>query len=106
MMISSDEGKRTRAQHHAPCHDCPLRRGALPGWLGESTVEEYVALLHSDLLVPCHAVRPRWHCAGVAIYRANTCKRAAFTLPADKALVFATPMEFRAHHNRVSKEPT
>lgn len=41
-------------------------------------------------------------CAGLAIYRANVCKkprdRSILTLPADREAVFAAPSEFRHHH--------
>lgn len=36
-----------------PCSDCPMRRDALPGWLGGATPEEYRALAHSDHAVDC-----------------------------------------------------
>ena len=46
-------------------------------------------------------------CAGAAVYRSNVCKRphslAILRLPADRTLVFASPIEFRSHHERAPK---
>lgn len=97
-MTSSDDAVTGKRQHTQPCHDCPMRRNSIPGWLGDSTPEEYRTLCHSDHEVPCHAVRGM-HCAGVAIYRTNVVKRAAFRLPADHVAVFSTPMEFVEWHS-------
>ena len=83
-----------------PCSDCPMARTALNGWLGGSTPEEYAALAHSDARPPCH-VHGNVECAGMAIYRANVLKNPrtpGLTLPKDTALVFASPIEFLAHH--------
>lgn len=77
-----------------------MARRALPGWLGGATPEEYTALAHSDAPVPCH-VHGNVHCAGMAIYRRNVCKRIdwpGLVLARDVTTVFATPMEFLAHH--------
>jgi hypothetical protein len=94
-------------QHTKPCSDCPFARGALPGWLGGSTPEEYRRLAHADTIVDCHAIR-KTQCAGLAIYRANVVKRppeGALVLSADREAVFATPMEFVAHHQRENLKP-
>lgn len=99
-MTNSEEAVRGTVQHKQPCHDCPMRRNAIPGWLGSSTPDEYRSLCHSDARVDCHAILGQ-QCAGVAIYRKNVCKRAdppLLSLPADRQAVFATPMEFVAHH--------
>jgi hypothetical protein len=83
-----------------------MRRESLNGWLGGSTPDEYVRLAHSNELVPCH-VHGNVHCAGMAIYRRNVCKRVEFPgllLPADETTVFSTPMEFVAHHTSTSKK--
>lgn len=99
-ITSSDDAIDGKRQHTQPCHDCPMRRNSLPGWLGDSTAEQYRTLCHSDHVVPCHAIRGT-HCAGVAIYRTNVVKSAMFRLPADRETVFATPMEFvEWHENR------
>lgn len=89
-----------KVQITQPCTDCPLRRTSLPGWLGGSTPAQYLRLLHSDALVPCHC-HGNVHCAGVAIYRANTAKRVEFPglkLAADRDIVFDHPEDFSAHH--------
>lgn len=105
VMTISDEALVKRRQHTKPCHDCPMRRNAIPGWLGDSTAHEYRTLCHSDAVVPCHAYKGP-QCAGMAIYRANVVKRCDppnLKLPADRELVFATPMEFMAHHDVLGK---
>lgn len=96
-MTNSDEAVTGKVQHTKPCHDCPMRRNALPGWLGGATPHEYRALCHSHAPVACHAIKGT-QCAGVAIYRTNVVQRADFRLPADREAVFATPMEFVEWH--------
>lgn len=79
-----------------------MARDALPGWLGGSSADEYRRLAHSDEIVHCHAIKGT-HCAGMAIYRRNVAKSippGGFSLEKNKELVFATPMEFMAHHER------
>lgn len=98
MMTNSEEAVTGKRQHTAPCHDCPMRRTAIPGWLGGASAEEYRRLCHSDEAVDCHAIR-NTQCAGVAIYRTNVVKSAAFRLPADHEAVFSNPMEFVEWHN-------
>lgn len=103
-LISSDKAIRGKVQHTRPCSDCPMARLALPGWLGGADPEEYRRLAHSDALVSCHAIRGT-QCAGIAIYRANVAKRCDppnLVMPKDQRLVFATPMEFLAHHERIA----
>lgn len=80
-----------------------MTRAALSGWLGGATPEEYVRLAHSDCVVNCHAIENQ-QCAGMAIYRANVVKRCDppnLRLPKDTEKVFATPMEFVAHHSKL-----
>ena len=86
-----------------PCSDCPLRRDALAGWLGGSTPEEYARLCHSDAVVECH-VHAGSRCAGLAIYRRNTCKwqPKEHQLPADHESVFSNIVEFVEHHSRAN----
>lgn len=100
-MTNSSEAKRVKTQRVSPCHDCPMRRKvAIPGWLGGSTPQEYVDLLHSDALIMCHTEKGP-QCAGAAIYRANTCKRVknekALKLP-ESPSVFESPTEFLKYH--------
>lgn len=99
-LITYDEAARTETQHTKPCSDCPFARDALAGWLGGSTPEEWMRMAHGETKFECHAILPH-ECAGAAIYRANVCKRPpedTLELPADRTAVFATPMEFLAHH--------
>ena len=80
------------------CSDCPLRRDALSGWLGGSTPEEYTRLCHSDAVVKCH-VHAGSRCAGLAIYRKNTCKSqpSEHALPGDHVSIFSNLMQFIEH---------
>lgn len=104
-LISSDDAVEGRVQHTKPCSDCPMARASLNGWLGGATPEEYRQLAHSNDSVDCHAIR-KTQCAGMAIYRRNVCKSVVpggLSLPKDTTLVFATPMEFLAHHSSLPK---
>lgn len=99
-LISSDEAVEADRQHTSPCSDCPFARTALNGWLGGSSVEEWLLWAHTNTQISCHVISNQ-QCAGLAIYRRNVCKRVEeplLTLPADKSKVFATPMEFKQHH--------
>ncbi len=105
-LISNDEAVETAKQHTTPCSDCPFARTALNGWLGGGTIEEWLRHAHSETLVNCH-VCSNQQCAGLAIYRRNVCRLPQpplLVLPADKVKVFATPMEFTAHHNHTIGE--
>ena len=99
--ISIDEAVETKEQHKNPCSDCPFARTALSGWLGGMSKEKWVHIAHGDTWVDCHALKGH-QCAGIAIYRANVCKRPrsseVLILPKDKEKVFATPDEFLNHH--------
>jgi hypothetical protein len=101
-MMTVDEAKPCKRQHKTPCGDCPFHREAIPGWLGGSTPETYVAIAHSDAEITCHTkIGPQ--CAGAAIYRNNVLKEIRYgnlDLPADKEIVFSTPMEFLEHHKQ------
>lgn len=99
-LISSDEAVQAACQHKKPCSDCPWARGALNGWLGGVSIDDWLAIGHSDAVAPCHVISNQ-QCAGLAIYRRNVCKLVrppALSLPADREAVFASPAEFRAHH--------
>lgn len=87
-----------------PCTDCPMRRDALPGWLGGASAEEYRQLAHSDIEVDCH-VHEGSPCAGMSIYRTNTCKwqPKELKLPADHEAVFSGPVEFLEHHSQFGR---
>lgn len=101
-LITSAEAVPQETQHTSPCSDCPWRRDSLSGWLGGATPDAWLATAHSDTYVPCHTVGNQ-QCAGVAVYRRNTCKHVEpplLTLPADKTAVFAWRDEFTTHHSR------
>lgn len=102
-LISSEEAVQSEYQHTSPCSDCPWRRDALSGWLGgDADVDEWLHRAHTDTYVPCHVISNQ-QCAGIAIYRRNTCKRVEpplLTLPADRETVFSWATEFREHHER------
>jgi hypothetical protein len=100
-LVSSDEAKPSSRQHRDPCSDCPWRRDALPGWLGEMTAGEWIQAAHGEARIDCHTViGPQ--CAGAAIYRANMCKKPrdpkVLRLPVDHQEVFSSPTEFCDHH--------
>lgn len=101
-LVTSDS-KVFAKQHRAPCSDCPWSRKSIPGWLGPYDVKTWVQIAHANNLVDCHTRKDKhgdqWQCAGVAVYRANVCKRAEFSLPADTKAVFSWG-EFEAHHER------
>jgi hypothetical protein len=99
-LISSAEAITATKQHTEPCSDCPMARTALNGWLGGATPDEYCRLAHSDHVVNCHVIKNQ-QCAGIAIYRANVCKRVDspnLKLSKNSEKVFGTPMEFLEHH--------
>lgn len=100
-LISGDQARPTSVQRTSPCSDCPFRRDALPGWLGDSTPEEFLRMTHGESRIDCHTeVGPQ--CAGAAIYRRNVCKSprdlTQLVLPANRVLVFGSPREFLDHH--------
>jgi hypothetical protein len=101
MMTNIDEAPVGKAQHVKPCHDCPMRKNSIPGWLGGYSPEEYKQVCHSDAPVTCHAIKTT-KCAGVAIYRTHVVQRATFKLPADPS-VFETPMAFIEWHTNQSE---
>ena len=114
MVVSSAEATLVTKQHVRPCDDCPWRRDAMPGWLGDRNAQEWVTIAHADLPVECHTREsPSFYvqCAGISIYRANICKKpriAGFLalgveplkVPADRDAVFASPTEFREYHEK------
>lgn len=105
--ISSDEAVPTDTQPTKPCSDCPFAREALPGWLGNTSADEWIAIAHGEAKVDCHALSGP-QCAGIAIYRANVAKRCRdrniLVLPPDEERVFTTRQEFLAHHAALGKK--
>lgn len=102
MLTTSGEAPTCDTQVTKPCHDCPWRRVALPGWLGGMSPEDWVELAHGEGGAGCHALGGP-ECAGLAIYRANVVKSLrdpkAFRLPVDRGAVFTSPSEFIDHHS-------
>lgn len=102
-------------QHTTPCKTCPFRRDCTPGKLGGSPIETFIGQAYGAFWIPCHELLdykdPNWRyqfdvpqCAGTAIYRSNchpaVRPRSLLVLPKDTTLVFASPAEFLAHHER------
>lgn len=110
-LVTGDEAIVTPSQHAAPCSDCPWARGNLAGWLGSMSAAEWLAAAHGETIIDCHALKRNaetFHqCAGAATYRANMAKLcrdpSILRLPADRAQVFATPDEFKKHHDGGTK---
>lgn len=102
-LITTKEAVPAQGQHKKPCSDCPWARASLPGWLGGPTADDWLKEAHGDHPVPCHVFTGA-QCAGAAIYRRNVCKTPrdgeCLRLEADRSLVFATPTEFKRHHER------
>ena len=101
--LSTDDARPAEGQHERPCGDCPWARASLAGWLGALSRDEWLWAAHGEDRIDCHTLSGA-QCAGAAIYRRNVCKvtqdPALLRLPPDKAAVFASPGEFRAHHER------
>jgi hypothetical protein len=108
-LITIDEAKPAQGQHTKPCSDCPWSRKSLPGWLGGESVADWLAEAHGNHEIPCHTLAGA-QCAGAAIYRRNVCKLhvndGVLLLEADRERVFATPMEFKRHHERTGVQGT
>lgn len=100
------------------CNDCPFRRTALRGWLGDNNPEDFVTAALSDPSVPCHQTvewnAPDWReaadraprCRGALVLRANTHKRPRDaeakalqdTIEPDREQVFSHAGEFVEYH--------
>lgn len=102
-LISSDESVKSENQHTSPCSDCPFSRKSLPGWLGGSTIQEWMEVAHGEGTIDCHVINNQ-QCAGAAIFRANICKsprnRECLSLPRNKDIVFSWDNEFKKHHEK------
>ena len=102
----------------APCSNCPFSRAVAPGALGGSPVETFIGQAYGPFVLPCHKAcdfsDPDWkakaidtpQCAGAAIFRANVkvapmMPPSLHALPEDKVTVFASAVEFYAHHKQV-----
>lgn len=108
-----------RDHNKKPCDQCPFRRKAINGFLGDSTPEEFIGTTMADYPMPCHLSidysSPVWKeswevgeegrlCAGALIFYANISKMsrdpARPRLKPDRDNVFASPSEFLAHHTK------
>jgi len=106
-----------------PCRECPLRRDAVPGYLGGYTPEMYVEVLHSPASLACHSspgfhegqIGRQNHCTGVAAYRANvghicqvngvpTTAHESTQLIGSDPRYFESPEEFVAYHKPHQKK--
>jgi hypothetical protein len=98
---TADQSITARHQHKKPCIDCPFSRESIHGWLGDSSIDEWLQSVHGEARLNCHTISNQ-QCAGAAIYRGNMCKlprdRNLLVLPPDRKLVFSTPAEFKKHH--------
>ncbi len=110
-----------------PCSECPFRRCAPAGWVGDASPADFIDTAMADHAMPCHQTvdyeQDDWrdqlieegtkvqHCAGARIFFANQCKLPrnpvyllaiergqVIKLAADKERVFANRAEFLAHH--------
>lgn len=103
----------------AVCKQCPWSRTVEPGALGGSPPETYLGQAAGPFILPCHLHcdfdDPDWkaktvdtpQCAGAAIYRANVgmaqyLPPQVHRLNPDVDTVFATSVEFLAHHKGIS----
>lgn len=109
-LVIAEEARVVGRQPVAPCSDCPWARDALPGWLGSLSIDDWLRAAHTDGPMECHTMKgeggEHWECAGAAIYRANVAKLARerrIALAADRSRVFASPTEFRKHHEKGPK---
>lgn len=105
-LVTSDQATPSCKPLSKGCSDCPWTRQSLPGWLGGNSAKEWLQRAHTDTLVPCHTTGNQ-QCAGLAIYRRNVSKSVRpplQVLPPDRERVFATPIEFVAHHEPASVE--
>ncbi len=101
-----------------PCNDCPFRRKARRGWLGEARPESFIIEISMERPLPCHPTidygdrdwLEKWNaqkigkmCAGALILSANIAKSPRDPnfprLPRDTETVFATHTEFIDYHN-------
>lgn len=106
-LLSSEDARPAKRQQTKPCSDCPWGRKSLPGWLGSQSVDYWLRVAHSEHNITCHTTG-NTQCAGAAIYRKNVCYKPRspllLVLPADRENVFASPVEFREHHEKRFKK--
>lgn len=106
-LLCHGDGSVAKKQHRRACQDCPWARDAVQGWLGSLGADEWLQIAHGEGRAECH-VHISAQCAGLAIYRANMAKIPrdpnALQLPADRERVFASPQQFRDHHEDLHKD--
>lgn len=92
-------------QHKTPCSECPFRRIAPAGWLGDNHPQYFAVAANHDGHFPCHKTMKRAkpaQCAGRATMWANQCKvsrdDSVPSLPRSEK-VFRHIGEFTKHHN-------
>jgi hypothetical protein len=68
------------------CKECPWRKNAPAGWLGDAAPEEFVHLIRRDVKLPCHAkidyddedwqsnIEDAPYCAGALLATRKMCK--------------------------------
>lgn len=110
------------------CRECPFRRVAAPGWLGESSGDPWdflASFQHGETALPCH-LRVNWSlpnakvkaadaalCRGALTMLRNSCKvprdpdlaAAVRSVEPDRENVFANPNEFMLHHHNEAFQP-
>lgn len=110
----------------SPCSECPFRRDAMRGHVGnyESVDEFYSTHVQADTLNPCHMTmeeyqNPNWDdkfkkgelgksCAGQAVFYKNMCKidrngQISTKVKQDHENVFSWPHEFLEYHDVTRK---
>lgn len=100
---------KCRTQPTAPCSDCPWSRGSLSGLPGDIAPEEWLHIARGESSAECHVLKSQegqpWACAGLAIFRANICKRprdrGVLRLSADRNAVFSRNSEFLEHYSKL-----
>jgi hypothetical protein len=107
-----------------PCNDCPYRRDAIPGWLGDGDAQHFIDGALADFAefhLPCHLTIDYedrdWKqtqypdaafCAGALIFYRNVDEwklprdrersEAVAQVEPDHERVFSSPEGFRQHH--------
>lgn len=101
-----------------PCNECPFRKKAAAGWLGDNPPENFTNAIYREEPIPCHLSldyedkhwERKWEagktgklCKGALVMAANMCKRARNQtaqphVDPDREECFAHGSDFIAHH--------